>query len=184
MFVRCVLGAPLSLVWWLSAGVREEPNTITVYMRLSLLHTAVHLVLQVVSSPLSENNPPLCLLTVLTSLLCPWHPPQQPSLLLPHLPATALWTILSVQNPQNPGPVPLCLVFSWFHCNKRPYTDFLAYDATGSTIFALSLWLPPLQLWQTDFCWLTLNASLPVRQSRKVTTDLKEIQTFVWQWWA
>lgn len=34
--LRCVLGAPLSL-WWLSAGVREEPFTITVYIRSSVI---------------------------------------------------------------------------------------------------------------------------------------------------
>lgn len=42
-----------------------------VYTRLSHLHAAVHLVLQIVSSPSPENNPLLCLLTVLTSLLGP-----------------------------------------------------------------------------------------------------------------
>lgn len=109
---------------------RSHSPSLCIYAAQSSCHAAVHLVLQIVSSPSPENNP-----------LLSAYPPQQPSLLLPHSPATALWTILSVQNPQNPGPAPLCLVFSWFHCNKSPYTDFLAYDAKGSSIFALSLWL-------------------------------------------
>lgn len=130
----CVSGVCLALLslydGCLQVWGRSHSPSLCIYAAQSSCHAAVHLVLQIVSSPSPENNP-----------LLSAYPPQQPSLLLPHSPATVLWTILSVQNPQNPGPAPLCLVFSWFHCNRSPYTDFLAYDAKGSTIFALSLWL-------------------------------------------